>query len=96
VLATVSGCGPVAALGPTRETSREYMMSGIPRWALIRLGWLSSCRRRWLSASRCDQSLEMLRGLEGSKTQAWMACRVITVNTNESYRAASNGQWVAR
>jgi hypothetical protein len=36
----------------------------------------------------------MLRGLEGSKTQAWMACRVITVNTNESYRAASNGQWV--
>jgi hypothetical protein len=71
-------------------------MSGIPSWALIPLDWLSLCDRRWLSASRCDQSLvlEMPARWKATRPRAWMACRAIAVNTKESYRAAGNGQGV--
>jgi hypothetical protein len=72
-------------------------MSGVPRWALILLDWLSSCHRRWLSASRCDQSLvlEMPARGKAARPRAWMACRVIAVN-HESYRAVCNGQGCPR
>jgi hypothetical protein len=81
VWATVSGCGPVATLVPY-ATSREYVMSGTPRWALTSLDWLSSCQRRWLSAFRCDQSLvyECSARVKAAKPRAWMACRIIAVN----------------
>jgi hypothetical protein len=60
-------------------------MSGVPRWTLILLDWLSSRHRRWLSASRCDQSLvlEMPARGKAARPRAWMACRVIAVNQRE-------------